>query len=127
MLLPGAIAHLKAHHPLLMVVVREGTPEQLLTDLEAGAIDIVVGRLTAPTDHAFIRETLYTESVQLVARVKHPASANENLHLSDTLTTRGYSGYQTLYVRNSQNFSQTTSWPCPTSGDRFQPHHPPIW
>lgn len=85
MLLPGAIAHLKAHHPLLMVVVREGTPEQLLTDLEAGAIDIIVGRLTAPTDHTFIRETLYTESVQLVARVKHPASANENLHLSDTL------------------------------------------
>ena len=42
-LLPGAIARLKVHHPLLTVVVREGTPEQLLTDLEAGRIDLIVG------------------------------------------------------------------------------------
>lgn len=85
MLLPGAIAHLKAHHPLLMVAVREGTPEQLVTDLEAGAIDIIIGRLTAPTDHTFIRETLYTESVQLIARANHPLVAGKNVHLSDTV------------------------------------------
>ena len=57
-LLPGAIARLKVHHPLLTVVVREGTPEQLLTDLEAGRIDLIVGRLTSPTDDTATRRNL---------------------------------------------------------------------
>lgn len=71
-LLPGAIARLKAARPYLTVIVKEGTPEVLLVELEAGRIDLIVGRLTSPTDQNAIRENLYEESVELVIGSRHP-------------------------------------------------------
>ncbi|MFC9787120.1 LysR substrate-binding domain-containing protein [Rhodococcus sp. NPDC127528] len=82
-LLPVAIARLKAERPLLTVVVREGTPEVLLVELEAGRIDLVVGRLTAPTDESAVRSTLYAESVELVTRSDHSLSDRATLTLDD--------------------------------------------
>ncbi|CAM2993774.1 LysR substrate-binding domain-containing protein [Prescottella defluvii] len=82
-LLPGAIARLKAERPLLTVVVREGTPEMLLTELQSGRIDLIVGRLTSPTDDMAVRRTLYAESVELVTRRGHPLADRSGIQLSD--------------------------------------------
>lgn len=82
-LLPGAIARLKRERPLLTVVVREGTPEMLLTELQSGRIDLIVGRLTSPTDEMAVRRTLYAESVELVTRRGHPLAGRASIQLSD--------------------------------------------
>lgn len=85
LLLPRAIAALKADHPHLTVVVREAMPEALLIDLEAGRIDVIVGRLTAPTDEATVRHTLYEESVKVVVGADHPARARQGITIADLL------------------------------------------
>ncbi|MGO4205508.1 LysR substrate-binding domain-containing protein, partial [Rhodococcus sp. TAF43] len=82
-LLPGAIARLKNERPLLTVIVREGTPEMLLTELQSGRIDLIVGRLTSPTDEMAVRRTLYAESVELVTRVGHPLAGRDDIRLSE--------------------------------------------
>lgn len=84
-LLPRAIAVLKSGHPLLTVVVREGTPEALLVDLEAGRIDIIVGRLTSPASGALVRHTLYEESVRIVVGAHHPVLKQDGVTLPDLL------------------------------------------
>lgn len=71
-LLPQAIAELKRSRPLLTVVVREGTPEALLTEIQAGRIDMVVGRLTAPSTTEVTRLPLYEEGVEVFTGVEHP-------------------------------------------------------
>ncbi|WP_329026421.1 LysR substrate-binding domain-containing protein [Streptomyces sp. NBC_00690] len=85
LLLPRAIAVLKAGHPLLTVVVREGTPEALLVDLEAGRIDIIVGRLTTPASGPMVRHSLYEESVRIVVGAHHPALKLAGVTLPDLL------------------------------------------
>lgn len=118
-LLPGAIARLKVHHPLLTVVVREGTPEQLLTDLEAGRIDLIVGRLTSPTDDTATRRNLYAESVELVTRVDHPLAHREDVQLEEL---RGFPwilpGSRQCSAANSRSSSPGTACRCPKIGSR---------
>ncbi|MER0483366.1 LysR substrate-binding domain-containing protein [Streptomyces sp. Edi2] len=84
-LLPRAVAALKRNHPLLTVVVREASPEELLRDLEAGRIDLIVGRLTAPSGEGLIRRPLYDEYVGLVVRAGHPLTERPGAGLADTL------------------------------------------
>ena len=113
-LLPGAIARLKVHHPLLTVIVRENTPEQLLTDLDAGRIDLIVGRLTSPTDATAIRRNLYVESVQLVTRVDHPLAERECIQLDDL---RDFPwilpGVETVLRRELEGFFARNGLPMP--------------
>jgi DNA-binding transcriptional LysR family regulator len=71
-LVPRAVAVLKERHPFLTVILREGLPPTLLAELESGRLDLVVGRLTQPTDEQFIRRHLHDESVFLVVRDEHP-------------------------------------------------------
>ena len=71
-LLPRAVALVKARHPLLTVVVREGLPSVLLAELESGIIDLIIGRLTQPSDETFTRLPLHEESIRLVVRDAHP-------------------------------------------------------
>ncbi|MBO0847576.1 MAG: LysR family transcriptional regulator [Nocardioides sp.] len=86
-LLPRAIAALKAERPYLTVAVRVGTPESLLVDLSAGRLDLIVGRLTQISDEGFLRRKLYDESVVLVVRNSHPLAAAETVDLA---TLAGY-------------------------------------
>ncbi|MDN5919782.1 MAG: LysR substrate-binding domain-containing protein, partial [Pseudonocardia sp.] len=75
LLLPRAIAAVKQAHPTLTVVVREGTPDTLQTELLTGDIDLTVGRLyPAPPPH-LVQERLYREPIRLVARRDHPVHA----------------------------------------------------
>ncbi|WP_306320189.1 MULTISPECIES: LysR substrate-binding domain-containing protein [unclassified Streptomyces] len=85
LLLPRAIAALKAHHPRLTVSVREATPETLLVDLEAGRLDAIVGRLVGPSATGTVSRTLYQESVRVVVRAGHPAARMDRPTLEDLL------------------------------------------
>lgn len=84
-LLPRAIAALKRERPFLTVVVREASPEELLLELEAGRVDLVVGRLTAPSGEGLLRCPLYDEAVSLVVRAGHPLAEQPDRTLADTL------------------------------------------
>lgn len=86
-LLPRAIAALKAERPNLTVAVRDGTPESLLVELSAGRLDLIVGRLTQISDEGFLRRKLYDESVVLVVREDHPLAGSDTVDLA---TLAGY-------------------------------------
>ncbi|MDQ8701159.1 LysR substrate-binding domain-containing protein [Streptomyces sp. LHD-70] len=83
LLLPRAIAAVKAEHPLLTVVVREATPETLLVDLEAGRVDLILGRLTTSAGGNTVRESLYEESVKVLVGAGHPLSGQDEVALAD--------------------------------------------
>ncbi|MCG1037830.1 LysR family transcriptional regulator, partial [Polaribacter sp. DS7-9] len=72
LLLPRAIAGLKAEHPRLTVVVREGTPDHLQQLLLTGDLDLTVGRLSPTVPGRLEQERLHHEPIRLVARVGHP-------------------------------------------------------
>ncbi|AQA21268.1 lysR substrate binding domain protein [Rhodococcus sp. MTM3W5.2] len=113
-LLPGAIARLKAERPLLTVIVREGTPETLLVELEAGRVDLIVGRLTSPTDQAAIRDTLYEESVELVTRARHPLAELDSLTLADLADYPWIlPGVETSLRRELEEFFARNGMPLP--------------
>lgn len=82
-LLPQAIARLKSARPLLTVIVREGAPDTLLADLEAGRIDMIVGRLTSPSTDSVVRAPLHEEQVEVFAGTHHPLAGADSLTLHD--------------------------------------------
>jgi DNA-binding transcriptional LysR family regulator len=74
LLLPAAVARFKTQRPGVTVAIREASPEALNTELEAGRLDLIVGRLTGVPDRGrTVRHVLYREPVRLVARRDHPA------------------------------------------------------
>jgi DNA-binding transcriptional LysR family regulator len=81
-LLPHAIAMLKQQRPHLTIVVLEASPEVLLVEVEAGRVDLIVGRLTAPSDDRRKRHKLYDESVELVVRATHPLAGRTDIEVS---------------------------------------------
>jgi DNA-binding transcriptional LysR family regulator len=82
-LLPRAVARVKANYPDLTVRIRHGSPEMLYEALLTNAVDLVVGTL-APTDNERLRQHhLYYEPVRLVARCQHPAHQLSDVTLAD--------------------------------------------
>lgn len=74
LLLPRAIARIKAERPRVTVVVHEATPDVLLAALRAGDLDLTVGRITPVEEGTAVEQvTLYVEPVRLVTRPGHPA------------------------------------------------------
>lgn len=84
-LLPRAIARLKADRPQVTVVIREATPETLLTDLETGRVDFVVGRLSGPVRRSLRQRRLYDEPVRLVVRRGHPAAGRRSPRMAELI------------------------------------------
>jgi DNA-binding transcriptional LysR family regulator len=82
MLLPQAIAGLKRQRPLLTVIVRESSPEALSADLEAGRIDLIVGRFTSTTEFE-VRMPLYDEFIEICARAQHPLAQRCTINFAD--------------------------------------------
>ena len=83
-LLPHALALLKAQAPGTSVLVTEGTTSTLLPELWRGKIDMVVGRL--PTRSAvtgFEEIELLEEPVMLMTRPQHPLAQARKLKWSD--------------------------------------------
>ncbi|MFI0351232.1 LysR substrate-binding domain-containing protein [Actinomadura sp. 9N407] len=83
LLLPRAIARLKAGRPLLNVIVREATPEALLVELAAGRVDLIVGRLSRPSSEGTVRRSLYQESIRLVVGNHHPLAGRDGIGLEE--------------------------------------------
>lgn len=72
-LVPQALARLRMEYPNIAVLVREGGIDTLLTALERGELDCVLGRLMLSSATGNFRtEVLYDEPVCVVARVGHP-------------------------------------------------------
>jgi molybdate transport repressor ModE-like protein len=113
-LLPRAIAALKAERPRLTVAVRDGTPESLVVELSAGRLDLIVGRLTQISDEGFLRRKLYDESVVLVVRESHPLAGEE---VVDLATLAGYPwilpGPETALRRELEDFFHSNDVPMP--------------
>ncbi|MEQ9335302.1 LysR substrate-binding domain-containing protein [Thalassobaculum sp.] len=71
--LPGVLARLKDQHPGIRLRLQEGRTEDLLPLLDAGELDVIVGRLYAPpVPDGFAREPLWSEPISLLARAGHP-------------------------------------------------------
>ncbi|GAA1965330.1 LysR substrate-binding domain-containing protein [Agromyces allii] len=85
LLLPRAIAGLKAEHPRLTVVVREGTPDTLQQLLLAGDLDLTVGRLSPTVPVRLEQERLHQEPIRLVARAGHPVHTGSRTSLADLI------------------------------------------
>lgn len=86
LLLPRAIAGLKAERPQVTVVVREATPDLLTAELLSGDLDLVVGRLTPdPSARRLDQMQLYAEPIRLVTRPEHPAQRLAAPRLKDLL------------------------------------------
>jgi DNA-binding transcriptional LysR family regulator len=83
LLLAQAIAELKSERPLLTVIVRESSPEAMSTELQAGRIDLIVGRFTSPTTESQIRTTLYDEPIEIFTRAQHPLAQQRTIALAD--------------------------------------------
>ncbi|RTL70111.1 MAG: LysR family transcriptional regulator [Pseudonocardiaceae bacterium] len=84
-LLPAAIARLKKARPLVTVVVRKADPDELHNDLEAGRVDLVVGRLTSSVRSTTQQRVLYREPFRLSVRSGHPATSQHDPQLTDLL------------------------------------------
>ncbi|KQM80632.1 LysR substrate-binding domain-containing protein [Agromyces sp. Leaf222] len=85
LLLPRAIAGLKAEHPRLTVVVREGTPDTLQQLLLSGDLDLTVGRLSPTVPVRLEQERLHQEPIRLVARAGHPVHTGSRTSLADLI------------------------------------------
>lgn len=115
-LLPRAIAALKAERPHLTVAVRDGTPESLLVELAAGRLDLIVGRLTQISDEEFTRRKLYDEYVVLVVRDDHPLAG---VAAVDLATVAGYPwilpGPETALRRELEQLFHSNDVPLPAN------------
>lgn len=84
LLLPRAIALLKSRSPGVVVLVREGMPDRLATDLAAGDVDLVVGRQGQINPAVPLQQIrLYEEPFRIVARRNHPALSLVEPKLAD--------------------------------------------
>lgn len=72
-LMPASLARFRKAHPGMVVRVVHGRMDQLLPRLEAGSLDVVVGRLYEPeTPDDFRREVIYDEPISILCRAGHP-------------------------------------------------------
>jgi LysR family pca operon transcriptional activator len=70
--MPGVVARLSERRPELQVMVSQGLSEDLIPDLMAGRLDLIVGRLYDPAaPDGLKREALYHEPISVVAQPTH--------------------------------------------------------
>ncbi len=75
-IMPGVIARLNETRDDLQIRLVQGLSEQLIPELNAGNIDLIVGRLYPPsTSDGLVRETLYHEPISLIGHPDHPIFA----------------------------------------------------
>jgi DNA-binding transcriptional LysR family regulator len=82
--LPEAIARLKKERPGVAISVIVGTYDILVPSLQAGDLDMVLGRLPEEgRSRALIYEAFYAEPICLVTRAGHPLLRRRRLGLRD--------------------------------------------
>lgn len=86
-LLPGTIALFKRSTPQANVSVSEGHFVELLPQLEAGTIDLLIARIWQPQELPGIEQmTLFSEPIVVVAGRNHPLAQKKDLVWSDSAT-----------------------------------------
>ncbi|MES2075222.1 MAG: LysR substrate-binding domain-containing protein [Pseudomonadota bacterium] len=82
-LLPAAVLSVKRHSPLLRIGIQVDMSNSLIEQLQAGALDFMIGRLLERQDKAqFHYEELASEPLCVVARVGHPLLGEPRLDLA---------------------------------------------
>lgn len=85
-LLPNTIALFKRSTPQATVSVSEGHSVELLPQLEAGALDILIARIWQPQELSGIEQmTLFSEPVVVVSGRNHPLAQKKSLDWSDVV------------------------------------------
>lgn len=86
-LLPGTIALFKRSTPQANVSVSEGHFVELLPQLEAGALDLVIARIWQPQELAGIDQmALFSEPVVVVAGRNHPIAQSSEVEWADVIS-----------------------------------------
>ena len=84
--LPRAIARLRATHPYIDVSTLEGRYDDLAAALRCGDIDLMLGALRGPDSGGeLLEETLFNDQLSIVVRADHPLRAKERLRFVDLL------------------------------------------
>src|SRR5699024_2244114 len=83
LLLPHAIAKVKADKPMLTVIVRQADPDSLLVELSAGRVDLILGRLRKPSSDNVQHRLLYQESIKLFVGTDHPLGGKTRVTISE--------------------------------------------
>ncbi len=119
-LLPLVIMRARTEHPTLQVRLVEGTTQTLLAQLEAGDVDLVVGRLY-PSAHSdgLERETLYAEPLSIMARAGHPLHRLKRPAVKDLV---GFDlvlpTFSQLIGRDIEQFMEGLGWQPPVGSIR---------
>ena len=84
LLVPRAVARLVAERPKIEVRIREAPPETLIHELNAGDLDLLIGRVTDhPSTAGLNLVPLYREPFRVVASRGHPVLEVEDAGLAD--------------------------------------------
>ncbi len=85
-IVPRAITRLLEHHAYLDVSTVEGPYDDLVAGLRCGDIDIVIGALRGEAvDKDLEEETLFTDSLSVIVRARHPLLDARHLEWKDLL------------------------------------------
>ncbi|UIY29384.1 LysR family transcriptional regulator substrate-binding protein [Neorhizobium galegae] len=82
-IVPDAIASLALTHPLARFEILEGSYEQLLSDLEMGHIDFLIGALRSRLTPTLGQEPLFDFRLAVVAGAGHPLSGKTDVSLAE--------------------------------------------
>lgn len=76
-LLPRVVRRLHADHPALRLLIRDGIPRDLLTDLLEGRLDLVLTQLPVPSTDLMVTR-LFREPLWLAVAHDHPLADRSN-------------------------------------------------
>lgn len=86
LIVPRAITRLLDKHSYLDVSTREGPYDDLVAGLRCGDIDIVIGALRGEAvDKDLQEEVIFTDSLSVIARAKHPLFRRTHIEWKDLL------------------------------------------
>ena len=82
-IVPDAIALLASTYPMARFEILEGSYEQLISDLEMGHIDFLIGALRSGIAASLVQEPLFDFRLAVVAGAGHPLSGEADVSLSE--------------------------------------------
>ncbi|MGK3114841.1 LysR family transcriptional regulator [Candidatus Pantoea formicae] len=121
-LLPRAIARLVTQHPSVKVVTNESAFSNLVTELRAGDVDLILGALRQNDSVPDLdNRLLFTEELVLIARPQHPLAGKPllpaNFGHTQWILPRENSPARQLLDRAFQRLGMAPPTPVVESGD----------
>ncbi|CAB3700234.1 LysR family transcriptional regulator [Achromobacter piechaudii] len=77
--LTDALLRLKQTYPLLAVEISTGTSDLLITQLNEGRLDVVIGRMQTLSDRNYVFRPIGDEALSVIAALDHPLAAHKRL------------------------------------------------